>query len=88
MKSFEAGFNEGEFGLGEVIEDKVAEFVDGGEIFDHLFLEGDDLLLGHLIFGKIEDFLREHFEDGEIIFADVHVFFGGFANVINKGGPC
>jgi hypothetical protein len=35
----------------------------------------------------IEDFLAEHLEDGEVVLADVHIFGGGLADVVDKGPP-
>jgi hypothetical protein len=35
----------------------------------------------------VEDFLREHFEYAEVVLADVHVFDGGGADVVDEGAP-
>lgn len=71
----------------QILQYQLAQFEDSGEIRIHLFLKFLDLLLRHLILGVIEDFLAEHLEYVEVILADVHIFGGGVADVVDKGGP-
>lgn len=46
-----------------------------------------DLLLGHLVARVVENFFGEHFEDVEVVFADVHVLDGGGADVVDEAAP-
>lgn len=57
-----------------VFEYSSAELEDESEVGVHLCFELFDLLVRELIFAVVKDFLGEHFEDGEVVFADVHIF--------------
>ena len=70
-----------------ILEDCFAEVEDGGEVVVHLVLQLDNLLVRQLVFGVVEDFFGEHFEDVEVVFADVHVLHGGRADLVDEVGP-
>ena len=70
-----------------ILKNHFAELKNSGEIAFHLFFEFLDLQMSELVFGVVEDFLRQHFEDVEIILADIHVGFGGGADLVDEVGP-
>ena len=43
--------------------------------------------MSELVFRMIKDFLRQHFENIEVILADVHIFGGGTTNIIDEMFP-
>lgn len=53
-----------------------------------MFLEFSNLFLCHLIFRIVKYLLWEHFQNWEVILADIHIFEGSRANIVNKCGPC
>lgn len=46
-----------------------------------------NLNLSHLVFGVIEYFLAEHFQNIEVVFADVHVFQRCGTDIIDECPP-
>lgn len=74
VESFQASPDQGLLDLCHIAEDELTELKDSGKIRIHLILEFHDLMLCHLIFGMVKDFLTQHLQNVEIILADVHVF--------------
>jgi hypothetical protein len=67
-----------------VLENKLAQLEDGGEVGVHLLLEFGDLLLGHLVLGVVEDLLAQNFQDFKVVLANVHVLNRRVANVCDE----
>lgn len=68
--------NERLLSLMQILQYQLTQLKNSRKIRVHLFLEFLDLHLRHLILGVIEYFLTEHFEDIEVVLADVHIFGG------------
>ena len=72
-EGFEAGAHEGGLGLVRVLQDQFAQLEHRGEVLVHAALELCDLLLRELALGVVEDLLRQHLQNAQVVLADVHV---------------
>lgn len=70
-----------------IFKDGFTQFKDSGEVTVHLIFEFIDLLMSKLIFRVVKDFLAEHFKDGKVVLADIHIFHGGSANFVDEVSP-
>lgn len=71
----------------QILQYQLTQLKNSRKIRIHLLLQLLNLQLRHLILRVIEYFLTEHFEDIKVVLADVHIFGGGLADVVDKGGP-
>jgi hypothetical protein len=41
-------------------------------------------MLGHLVFGMVENFLTQHFENVEVVLANIDIFGGRVTDILDK----
>lgn len=70
-----------------ILKYPLTQLENGSEILVHLSFEFFNLVLCELTFGVVKDFLRKHFQNTEIILADIQIAHRATTDVTDKIFP-